>query len=188
MRTTERRTPVRERLLETADRLFYGEGIHAVGIDRIIAESRVAKSTMYVHFRTKEELVEAYLRRRHAAIADHVESAVDQRSGGHRERVLAVFEVLDDSLCSPDWRGCPFTNAAAEYPAHEGVRSAVRDWRDWLHSLFDRLLGPRAEKAYLAPALVQLVDGSMTAAHLDRTTDAASVARRVAATLLDTAT
>ncbi|MFI6578715.1 TetR/AcrR family transcriptional regulator [Nocardiopsis sp. NPDC050513] len=187
MTTTNRRTPVRERLLETADRLFYGEGIHAVGIDRIIAESRVAKSTMYVHFRTKEDLVEAYLRRRHAAIADHVQATLDQRTDGYRERVLAVYDALEGSLCSTDWRGCPFTNAAAEYPAHEGIRSAVRDWRDWLHSLFDRLLGPRAEKEYLVPALIQLVDGSMTAAHLDRDTGATSVARRVAATLLDTA-
>ncbi|OLT30342.1 hypothetical protein BJF83_08550 [Nocardiopsis sp. CNR-923] len=187
MTTTNQRTPVRERLLETADRLFYGEGIHAVGIDRIIAESRVAKSTMYVHFRTKEDLVEAYLRRRHAAIAEHVEGTVGPRTAGRRERVLAVYDALDGEMCAADWRGCPFTNAAAEYPTHEGIRSAVRDWRDWLHSLFDRLLDPRADKEYLVPALVQLVDGSMTAAHLDRTTGATSVARRVAATLLGTA-
>lgn len=187
MEPTTKRAPVRERLLAAADRLFYDEGIHPVGIDRVIAESGVAKSTMYVHFRTKEALVEAYLRRRHQEICAGVEAAVEAAPGEVRERVMSVFDAYGGSICSPGWKGCPFAKAAAEYPYHEGIRSAVRDYRAWQLGLFTRILGPREENAYLVPALLQLLDGSMTGAHLDGDGDAVAIARRTADTLLSAA-
>jgi AcrR family transcriptional regulator len=187
METTTRRPPVRERLLATADRLFYAEGIRAVGIDRVIAESGVAKSTMYVHFRTKEDLVEAYLRGRDQVTRAHVEAAVASYTEPSRERVLAVFDAVEGGVCSGDWKGCPFTKAAAEYPGHEGILSAVRDYRGWQRGLFTRLLEDGPDRDHLASAFVQLLDGAMTTSHLDGDTDSIRTARRAAATLLDAA-
>ncbi|CAL9487964.1 hypothetical protein SUDANB121_03192 [Nocardiopsis dassonvillei] len=187
MELTTKRPSARERLLAAADRLFYEEGIHPVGVDRVIAESGVAKSTMYVHFRTKEALVEAYLRQRHQAIREQVEAVVDAAPEGVRERVMAVFDAYGGGVCSPDWKGCPFAKAAAEYPTHEGIRSAVRDYRSWQLGLFTRVLGPRKELSYLVPALLQLLDGSMAGAHLDGDTGSVGTARRTAGTLLTAA-
>ncbi|MCJ1676172.1 TetR/AcrR family transcriptional regulator [Streptomyces sp. APSN-46.1] len=178
--------PVRERLLATADTLFYAEGIHSVGIDRVIAESRVAKSSMYVHFRTKEDLVEAYLRGRSDRWRTHVAQEVEARTQDPLARVLTVFDVFHEAFQDPGFRGCPFTNAAAEYPHHEGIRAAIADDRAWLPALFTRLLEPLGvgEDSALAGALVQLCDGAIAGAHLDRSATSAMTARATAELLL----
>lgn len=178
--------PVRERLLATADALFYAEGIHAVGIDRVIAESRVSKSSMYVHFRTKEDLVEAYLRGRSDRWRAHVTQEVEARTQDPLTRVLTVFDVFHEAFQDPGFRGCPFTNAAAEYPHHEGIRAAIADDRAWLPALFTRLLEPlgASSDSALIAALVQLCDGAITAAHLDRFPASALTARATAELLL----
>ncbi|QNE17308.1 TetR/AcrR family transcriptional regulator [Kribbella qitaiheensis] len=175
--------PVWERLLDTADLLFYAEGIRAVGIDRVIADSGVSKSTMYVHYRTKEDLVEAYLRRRTDTWRAHVEAAARSSAEDPTDRALAVFDVFHEQLSAPHYRGCPFINAAAEYPHHEGIRQTIAYHRAWLQGLFPSLLEARAEPA-LAAALVQLIDGAVTAAHLDHDRHAAQTAKATARLLL----
>src|SRR5699024_701242 len=146
------RTSVRDRLLQTADQLFYTEGLHAVGIDRIVAESKVAKSTMYVYFRTKEELIVEYLRHRSEMTRQRIVAAVDARADQPvSARVLTVFEVLDDIISEPDFRGCAFVNAAAEYPDHQGIRDAISADRRWLPRLLTGLL---AEANAADPGLV----------------------------------
>lgn len=176
-----------ERLLATADRLFYAEGIRAVGIDRVLAESRVAKSTLYAHFRTKEDLVAKYLHRRSDATRTRVTQAVEDRAGqSPTARILAAFEVFDELLSEPGFRGCPFANASAEYPHHAGIQAAIADDRAWLPALFSRVLAPVAGQAGsgLAAALVQLYDGAVAGAHLDRAPDSAVTAERTARALL----
>ncbi|MDX2939389.1 TetR/AcrR family transcriptional regulator [Streptomyces ipomoeae] len=177
---------VRERLLETADRLFYAEGIHAVGIDRVIAESRVAKSTMYVHFRTKEDLVAQYLRRRSDVTRARVTQEVEARAHESAEdRILSVFDVLHQVISEPGFRGCAFANAAAEYPHHDGIQSAIAYDRAWLPALFARLLESRhAGGGELVAALVQLYDGANASALLDSSRTSAQTARRTAELLL----
>jgi AcrR family transcriptional regulator len=182
----EKSGTVRERLLETADRLFYAEGIHAVGIDRVIAESGVAKSTMYVHFRTKEELVAEYLRSRSNTMRARVTREVEARKQvSAEERILSVFDVLHEVISEPGFRGCAFANAAAEYPHHDRVQEAIAHDRTWLPALFSRLLGPLgADNDELVAALVQVYDGANTAAHLDHSKTSARTARKTAALLL----
>src|SRR4051812_43284876 len=119
------RTPVRERLLRTAGRLFYREGIRAVGIDRVLAGSGVAKSSMYVHFRTKEDLVVAYLEDHDRRFREQVQHRLDLHGTTGVQAVLAVFEVLDAGFRDPDFRGCAFANAVVEYPTHGPIRAAV---------------------------------------------------------------
>ncbi|MGI5208440.1 TetR/AcrR family transcriptional regulator [Spirillospora sp. CA-108201] len=133
-----RRSAAWSRVFETATRLFYAEGVHAVGIDRIIAEAGVAKATFYHHFPSKDELVRVYIVEqslRQRGIADMPESATP------REALLAAFERMCTFGSDPSYRGCPFINAAAEYPdpAHP-VRRAIDEYREWCRGLFRDLL------------------------------------------------
>ncbi len=160
-------SPARSRLLETATRLFYAEGVHAVGIDRIIAEAQVAKATFYHHFPAKDELVCAYVHeqsQRQRATASQLPKAAP------REMVLAVFDNVGELGRDPGYRGCPFVNAAAEYPdpAHP-VRQAIAEHRRWFRDLLRDLLvadgHPDPERT--ADLLVALKDGLLVGADLD---------------------
>ncbi|MRH92527.1 TetR family transcriptional regulator [Nocardia sp. SYP-A9097] len=122
----------RERLLETATRLFYTEGIHTVGIDRIIAEAGIAKATFYRHFRTKEDLVVAYLEREY----DRQRAVLEAVPGEGADGIVTIFDKLGELSCGPGFRGCPFLNAAVEFPNPEhAVRKVVHDYRDWFREL-----------------------------------------------------
>ena len=179
------RTPVRQRLLETASRLFYAEGIRVVGIDRVLAESGVAKSSMYVHFRTKEDLVVAYLGEHSAWFRANLAEFLAQRKVTGRQAVLAVFDFMDLGFSHPGFRGCAFVNAAVEYPSHKEIRQAVAEHRAWLKGQFADLLPDDVpDHAGLATALLQLSTGASSSAYVDGDCDAASRARSTAALLL----
>jgi len=152
------RPAARARLLETATRLFYTEGVHTVGIDRIIAEAGVAKATFYHHFTSKDDLVVAYLtdefERQRAAFA-----AV---AGTGAERLRATFTLLGDTSCGPGFRGCAFLNAAAEFadPTHP-VRAVVAEYRNFLRDLMRTLLteAGHADPDHTADYLLVIRDG-----------------------------
>lgn len=132
---------VRERLLDVAARLFYAEGIRAVGVDRLIAETGVAKASLYAHFAGKDDLVAAYL----TGVSDNwlarVRRASEQRGANGADRALAPFDVLAAMAGSPGYRGCPFINAAAEYPGPGPVADAVAAHRRRVRATFGALLG-----------------------------------------------
>ena len=107
------RPPARERLLAAANELFYNEGVHTVGIDRVIEQAGVAKASLYNTFGSKDELVRAYLETRHASVTQRIMAAV-HRYGTPRERLLAVFEGQAELFAQPDYRGCAFARASAE--------------------------------------------------------------------------
>src|SRR6202041_3146605 len=107
------RPSARERLLATANELFYDEGIHTVGIDRIIEQAGVAKASLYNTFGSKDELVRAYLETRHASVTQRITQAV-ARYDTPRERLLAVFDGLGELFTQPGYRGCAFARASAE--------------------------------------------------------------------------
>src|SRR5215217_7853824 len=122
----------RERILDTADELFYSRGIHAVGIDEIVARSSTAKTTLYAHFPSKDDLIANYLQRRSEDWRQYLGKEIARRGGTPVEQIDAVFAVLAEGCATPGFRGCPFINAAAEYPdpAHPGrvVSDAHRQW------------------------------------------------------------
>src|SRR5699024_9873956 len=158
-----------------------------VGIDRIIAESGVAKSTMYVYFRTKEDLIAEYLRRRSDQTRQRFSAAIEVSDGRSAvERVLSVFDELKVVISEPNFRGCAFINAAAEYPNHGGIQTASREDLQWLPCLFSDLLGAAGiqEASGLICELVQPYDGANVAAYLYQSTDRAMTARKVAKQLL----
>src|SRR5881628_1154058 len=106
--TSVRKAGARDRLVAAAERLFYAEGIHAVGVDRLCAEAEVSKRSLYQHFSGKDEVVTAMLQ------AQAVKTAGLFVADGlpPRDRILAVFDGLDRAADSPDFHGCPFLGAA----------------------------------------------------------------------------
>lgn len=132
--------PAKQRILDTADRLFYDEGIRAVGIDRLIAASTVTKATFYKHYGSKDRLIVEYVAYRHLQIAELVDE-VAQASDDPLEMLRGIAAVQTRFVNSPGFRGCPFLNAAAEFtdPTHP-VRRAVENHREWFHEILETLL------------------------------------------------
>src|SRR3954452_2227024 len=120
--TGTRKAGARDRLVAAAERLFYAEGIHAVGVDRLCAEAEVSKRSLYQHFSGKDEVVTAMLQAQ--AAKSSALFAPNDRSP--KDRILAVFDGLDHVAGSPDFRGCPFLGAATELKDldHPAVRIA----------------------------------------------------------------
>jgi AcrR family transcriptional regulator len=183
-----RKRTARERLLEVADRLFYEEGVHAVGIDRVLEESGVAKGSLYYNFGGKDDLVRTYLQNRHAQWAARIDAQL-ATAARPADKVLAVFDALADLFAQPGFHGCAFINAAAEAPDGSAAALAAKDFRTWLHQLFAVLV---AEAGYrdagkLTGQLVLLYDGANISAQMDGNPAAAAAARDAAASLLSLA-
>jgi AcrR family transcriptional regulator len=155
----------RARLLRTASELFYAEGLHSVGIDRIVAAAPVTRATLYKHFPSKDDLVVAYLTQADDAIRDRAATARTQDASPD-DVIRAVAGSIADDIRRPGFRGCAFLNAAAEYadPAHP-VHQAVLRHRQWfldtMTELFTATGKPDAEPA--ARHFVMLRDGAMAA-------------------------
>jgi AcrR family transcriptional regulator len=159
--------PARRRLLDTATRLFYTEGIRAVGIDRIIAEAGIAKATFYNHFPSKQELVVAYIEEQDRLGRTAV-AALPKKSP--QEMIVAIMERISEAVVVGGWRGCPFLNAAAEYPDPANpVRRVIDARRAWHHDSLRQLLAADGDPApsVTASLLVALSDGLLESAYLD---------------------
>jgi AcrR family transcriptional regulator len=187
-KTTAARGSARERLLAAANELFYNEGVHTVGIDRIIEQAGVAKASLYNTFGSKDELVRAYLQTRHASVTQRITQAVE-RYDTPRERLLAVFEGQGELFAQPDYRGCAFARASAESYPGDPAEQAAEAYRRWVRALLTELAAragaPQPE--VLARQLHLLYDGSGQSARMDHDHTAAAAARAAAATLLDAA-
>ncbi len=158
----------KERLLATARRLFYAEGIHAVPVDRLVTEAGVTRATFYRHFPAKEDLVEAYLRATDADLRDAVADALDKANP--RQSATALLELIGQVTCSAGFRGCHFINASAEYPdPTDPVRVAVAEHRAWFQETVTRLAAQAGhpDPDHAGRVLVLLHDGALSAAELD---------------------
>jgi len=175
----------RERLLAAADRLFYAEGIHMVGIDRLISEAGVAKGSLFYNFTGKDELVTAYLAGRHE---DRRERIARRQQGliDPVERILAMFDVLEESALSPTYNGCPFANAYAEAAPDSVEAEAVKTFRTWLAGTFLALTREAsfANPEDVARRLGVLYDGAISTSQLDAHPDAVRLAREMAVTVM----
>lgn len=152
----------RERLLATAGDLFYRQGIRSVGIDEIIAKADVAKMSLYRSFSSKDELIAAYLRERDEAYWRWWDDTVALHPGAPRAQIQALFQSLAKRISRPGWRGCPFTNAATEFPEpdHPGRMVAETNKRELRRRLRElaRDAGARDPNA-LGDQLVLLFEG-----------------------------
>jgi AcrR family transcriptional regulator len=182
------RPSARERLLASANELFYEEGVHTVGIDRVIEHAGVAKGSLYNTFGSKDELIRAYLESRHAGMERRFGRALE-RYDSPRDRLLSIFEAQAELFSEPGYRGCAFTRASAESHPGDLVEQAAERYRAWVRSLFTRLAGEAGvpDAPGLARQLHMLYDGSGLSARMDHDPSAAEAAGVAAAALLDVA-
>ncbi len=161
--------PARKRILETAARLFYQQGIRAVGIDTIIEQSGCAKMSLYRHFATKDELVVAYLELRSRTYWDWFERTIYRHAGAPREQLLDLAAAVERQIVRTDFRGCPFLNVAVEFPepdhpAHGVAAAYKREMQTRVADLVRRA-GARDAEA-LAAQLNLLIDGARLTAQV----------------------
>jgi AcrR family transcriptional regulator len=164
--TEPRPSEARLRLLNTATRIFYAEGIHSVGVDRIIAEAKVTRATFYRHFPGKEDLILAYLREVHQMDRGRVDAAVTAAAPSPVEPLLAIANSIAEGIQSPGFRGCAFLNAAAEYPdAEHPVHREIIAHRQWFLDTLTTLMAEVHEETAdpAARHFVMLRDGAMAA-------------------------
>ena len=173
---------MRERILETADRLFYRQGIRVVGVDTVAAEIGISKRTLYNYFPSKDDLIVAYLSRRLRPIAVSDVPPVEQ--------ILEDFDRLESAMRSEGYRGCPFVNAVAELadPAHAAHRIAVAHKakrRNLFRGLLIRL--HVSDPDGLATQLMILGEGAVAQALVHGDPKMARAAREAARVLLTAA-
>lgn len=184
-------TSKRDHLIEVACGLFYRHGFHATGIDTILAESGVAKMTLYKHFRSKDDLILATLRLQDRRWREWFVSAVEQRAAAPRERLLAMFDVLEVSFRRKSFCGCPFLKATSEFPAlNDPVHQiAVRHQSEVCRYI--RGLASEAgagDPDGLAEQLGLLLRGAIATAQVAGKVGSARKAKEVARGLIDEAT
>jgi AcrR family transcriptional regulator len=179
----------RERLLAAASELFYAEGVHTVGVDRIIERAGVAKATLYAIFGNKDGLVRAYLLARHDQTRQRMTTELAARFGTPRERLLGVFEIQGLSFSEPGFRGCAFVGANAESSPGSVVDEVTQDYRNWVHSLFRDLAeeAGAADPDALAQQLVLLYDGAGISAWMDHDPGVVRSSRAMASAMIDAA-
>ncbi|AQA09372.1 TetR/AcrR family transcriptional regulator [Streptomyces malaysiensis] len=160
-----RPSEARSRLLKTAIRVFYAEGIHAVGVDRIVAEAQVTRATFYRHFPSKESLVVAYLNEADRAIRGQADAAVAAGLPA-ADTIRTISASIAEGIRSPGFRGCAFLNAVAEYPDPDHpVHQAVLAHRQWFLDTITGLLAKIREQPAEPAArhFVMMRDGAMAA-------------------------
>ncbi|NBM15263.1 TetR/AcrR family transcriptional regulator [Streptomyces sp. GC420] len=181
MATRVRKTNTEQKILDTAAGLFHRYGLRGVGVDQVIAESGVAKSTLYAHFRTKDDLIAEYLRRTDDSWMDRLRAAAEAAGTSPAEQIAGLFDALLSSFDRHGFFGCPFISAAVEAEpgsrAHAAATAHTRRRQEWLTGL-SREAGAE-DPAALAGHLGLLIDGALASGRLlqDRTVvDAAKAA------------
>jgi len=168
---------MRERLIEAANELFYAQGLRAVSVDKVIERAGTTKVTFYRHFQSKDDLIVAYLESRAELERNGVDAAIAHGAGDVDVSLGLMADHTGAAACSPGFRGCPFINAAAEYPDPDSaVRKLVDGHRDWWTSAFERLVAPLglADPTAIADDLMLLRDGIMVAGYLGEPTKVAA--------------
>lgn len=187
-KTRTRKSDARQRLIETAEKLFYAECIHAVGIDRIIAEAGVAKMTLYNHFSSKDDLILAVLEYREEKFDALIEKWMKRHADAGMGPLEAFFAALKDWFDSKGFRGCMFINSCVELAdaKHEGSKfsaSHKQRFHEMLKQIIVQTAGDKAAET-IAPAIALLVEGAIVTAVMEQSSKPADVARDAALTLV----
>jgi len=181
-----RLSAARQRILDTAFRLFYAHGIRAVGVDRIIAESGVAKATFYKHFPAKDDLVVAYLDTVDGIWGGQLREAAAAAGPAPADQLVGMFDAHGSACRREGYRGCAFINAAAENeagtPVHERTLAHKTAVRAWVRDLAAEA-GARDPDG-LARALTLLLDGGLASGSIDGQSDAPAAAKQAAQVLV----
>jgi AcrR family transcriptional regulator len=185
-----RQGSVVERILATADELFYREGVRAVGIQRVIDEAGIAKASLYAHFESKDDLVAACMDRRGQSTRAALTAALDAAPDNPRAKLLALFDFQGKAVIDPGFHGCPVQKTHAELALSECDHPAKRvtaAHRQWLIELFARLVEEAGLESpdYVAGVLLVLFDGAIATTMVDNDPLATRYARRAAEQIID---
>lgn len=155
-----RTKPVRESIMRTAARLFYQNGYSNTGINQIVEEAEIAKSSLYQHFRSKEDLLMAYLEETGTETLDLLKQAADACEAP-KDKILAIFNYLESLMRNKDFYGCHFLNIVYEMPQEAvRVRERVKKQKDSVRELFREILKPIG-KEFLADEIYTLFEGAL---------------------------
>lgn len=179
---------LRGKVVDTALRLFYEHGLHAVSVDTILIEAGVSKPTLYKYFRSKNELILAALRLRDEQIRNWFMREMERRGKSAREQLLALFDILDEFIQGKEFRGCMFINATVEFPGlddpiHHAAAEHKRIFGRHIAQLVDSLQVLAPDE--LTQELLILMEGAIITAHVSQSTTAAKYAKKSAEVLID---
>ncbi len=187
MATTPKKISVEEKILQTARRLFCQAGIHATGIARIIEESGVSRRSLYTHYGSKENLLKAVFETEADMWFHWFDSDLPQMERSAEERILALFDLMQDWFKRDDFFGCVFINAVAEHEKCNGwIQEIANAHRDKITA---RLIAMVAESGARDPELVTeklnlLIDGTIVAAMVTGSGEIAHIGKLAAADIL----
>jgi len=173
----------RDMIVSVALKLFYRNGFNATGVERIIKEAGVSKKTLYNHFRSKDELVLATLRKRDELFRNNIMRETERLSSAPRERLLAIFDAHHQWFQEKEFSGCMFINASAEFSSHDDPCHMISAEHKRL--VRDYICG-QAEQAgvkdpdTLAKQLNLLLEGAIVDAHVSGNKDSALMAKAMA--------
>ncbi|QKV92587.1 TetR/AcrR family transcriptional regulator [Streptomyces sp. NA02950] len=180
------RPSAHERILSTATTLFNAHGVRGVGVDRIIAESGVAKATLYSHFRCKDALVLAYLQQSDTYWRTALKEAAEAAGPDPRDQLAGLFDALCAAAVQENFRGCAFVRTAGETEpgsdTHEATAEHKRAVRAWLTEL--TTAAGAADPATLALQISVLVDGAMSASAVECGPEVVKAAKEATRTLV----
>lgn len=179
---------LRDHILQTASELFYRQGIKATGVDAIVKATGVAKMSLYKYFPSKDELVLAHLRKSGETLTARILAGIEARTGDPQRQLLAIFEIFDEFMGNPEFRGCPFINASAEFAEEGGPmqRASAEFYQNFIS-----LMADLAQKAGIADAeklakqLAMLIAGAIVSEQMQRHSGAMRTAYAAAEDLID---
>ena len=185
---TTQSSHARQQILKTASELFYQKGIQHVGINEVIAESGVAKRTLYRWFPSKDLLIEEVMIYRAGLWISWFEMAVSERGNTPKERLLATFDVLREWYASPNFRGCPFINAVLEIAdaSHKAHQVSI-DLRESIRQIIARLAAEANIKNpdFFSQQYLLLIGGASLMATIEQSSDGATFAQNALSVLID---
>lgn len=179
---------LQERLLLAASELFYSQGIKATGIEAIVKQAGTNKMTLYKYFPSKDDLVLAFLRKRDADFTRWFVDQVETRAEQPKEKLLVIFDIIEEWMAIPEFRGCAFINAAAEFPVEGNpVHQVSAEFYDQFRSYISELARQCGVNSpdRLALQLSLLVEGAIVSEQMKRHCGAAAQAKQAAEVLIN---
>lgn len=179
---------LKEKILQAASELFYNQGIRATGVDAIAKAANTTKMSLYKYFPSKSDLVLAFLRRRDEDFSIWFAGQVEARANDPKDKLLAIFDIIDEWLAIPEFRGCAFINASAEFPQEENpVHKVSTEFYDRFRSYIANLAIQSGAKSpeNLALQLSLLVEGAIVSEQMKRHSSAAIQAKQAAIILIE---
>lgn len=179
---------LQERILQAATELFYRQGIRATGVDTIVKMANTTKMSLYKYFPSKDDLILAFLRKRDADFNSWFIEQIDSRANTPNAKLLAIFDVIEEWIAIPEFRGCAFINAAAEFPiegnpVHQISAEFYDNFRGYMTGLA-QACGAKSPDI-LALQLSLLIEGAIVSEQMKRHSGSASYAKQAAMILIN---